>query len=81
MKRKESKHLVGATWEAVNDRGMTAHIWLERRHKSFETWRWYVVYSDGNYYAGDWCTSYAMCRREIPFRNLSGNPIKFKKIK
>jgi hypothetical protein len=72
-----SKYPVGATWEGeeIDVRG-TLHrkalIKLNNRGKApwyDEIWYWSWTYSDGSteVYHYDWCTSYAMCKKSIPF--------------
>ena len=80
---KPSKYPVGATWQAINDKGQTGTIWLEKKDKYLDMWVYSVVYSDGSSRFGDrdWCPSYAMCRDQIPIWNKNGKKLRFKRIK
>jgi hypothetical protein len=77
---------IGSTWEAKTNSGRIGRIWLETRYdllnKTYEIWRWSVVWVDGSGYRGDICSSYRACLEEIPMYNGLGNkPVRFKLIK
>jgi len=73
---------VGATWQAVSDTGMVGKIWLERRDQGIEMWMWCVYWElDDSGYKSDWCTSYRMCKKEIPLWNHNYKPLRFKRVK
>lgn len=63
---KKSDFPVGATWETVDERGRRGTIWLHKKDKHFDVWRWSVVLSDGSGSISDWCMSYKQCKEEIP---------------
>jgi hypothetical protein len=68
---KQSKYPVGAEWEAkCKHTGNIGTIWLSEIRSTFEVWRWSVT--NGR---GDWSTSYAACKKEIPIEG------KFKRVK
>lgn len=64
-----SEHPIGATWKGIEkETGKFGYIWLAQRNEFFEVWYWSWSYSDGSrpLNAHDWCTSYRMCREELP---------------
>lgn len=64
---KESKYLIGATWEYVDPiSGAKGHIWFDGYSYGKEVWRWSYSLSDGSGSKFDYCFSYAAAKKDIP---------------
>ena len=76
MKRKQSKHPIGATWEYIDPiTKMKYWIELQRMHGDMEVWGFGNIYSDGSGSNCDWTTSYNSAKRN---QNTHG---RFKRVK
>jgi hypothetical protein len=86
MKRPENDYPVGSKWTAEIERGISGVVWLDRREKCIEIWRYSYSYEDGSGGESDWETNKRGCVEACAsgMRFLYGRnapTIRFKRVK